>query len=154
MINKEYIMRKLIYLDNCCFNRPYDDQSQPKVAIETLAKLYIQELVIKHELDIVWSYILKFENSRNIFEAKREAIAQWEKISIRFVEKSELITAMAREIAVSGVKPADSLHIACAIAAKCDYMITVDERMLKYHDSRIIICNPVDFIKRESENDK
>ena len=147
-------MRKLIYLDNCCFNRPYDDQAQPNVAIETLAKLYIQELVLKHELDIVWSYILKFENSRNIFEAKREAIAQWEKISIRFVERSEIITAMAREIAATGVKPADSLHIACAIAAKCDYMITVDNRMLQYHDNRIIICNPVDFIKRESENDK
>jgi predicted nucleic acid-binding protein len=154
MIEKELIMRKLIYLDNCCFNRPYDDQAQPKVAIETLAKLYIQELVLKHELDIVWSYILKFENSRNIFEAKREAIAQWEKISIRFVEKSETITAMAREIAASGVKPADSLHIACAIAAQCDYMITVDNRILKYRHSRITICNPVDFIKRENEDDK
>jgi len=147
-------MRKLIYLDNCCFNRPYDDQAQPKVAIETLAKLYIQELVLKHEIDIVWSYILKFENSQNIFEAKREAIAQWEKISIHFVEKSDMITAMAREITASGLKPADSLHIACAISAKCDYMITVDDRILKYHDNRIIICNPVDFIKRENENDK
>jgi len=81
-------------------------------------------------------------------------IKKEQKISIRFIEKSEMITAMAREIAVSGVKPADSLHIACAIAARCDYMITVDNRLLKYRDNRIIICNPVDFIKRESENDK
>jgi len=117
-------MRKLIYLDNCCFNRPYDDQTQPKVAIETLAKLHIQELVLKRELDIVWSYILKFENSRNIFEAKRAAIAKWEQISI------------------------------CAVTARCDYMVTVDNRILKYRDNRIVICNPVDFINRESNYDQ
>jgi len=147
-------MRKLIYLDNCCFNRPYDDQTQPKVAIETLAKLHIQELVHKRELDIVWSYILKFENSRNIFEAKRAAIERWEQISTRFVKKSDAVIALAREIAATGIKPADSLHIACAITAQCDYMITVDNRVLKYRDSRIIICNPVDFINEESNYDQ
>jgi len=40
-------MRKLtIYLDNCCYNRPCDYQSQAKIVLETLAKLYIQELVL------------------------------------------------------------------------------------------------------------
>ena len=147
-------MRKLIYLDNCCFNRPYDDQTQPKVAIETLAKLHIQELALKRKIDIAWSYILKFENSRNIFASKRAAIAKWEHLSVRFIEKSDAITALAREIAATGIKPVDSLHIACAVTAQCDYMITVDNRILKYQDNRIIICNPVDFINRESEYDQ
>ena len=31
-----------IYLDNCCFNRPFDDQTQIKIHLETQAKLYIQ----------------------------------------------------------------------------------------------------------------
>ena len=148
------MMRKLIYLDNCCFNRPYDDQTQPKVAIETLAKLHIQDLVLKKELDIVWSFILKFENSQNIFESKRAAIAQWEKVSVRFVEKSDSITVLVRQIAAVGIKPADSLHIACAITAQCNYFISVDNRVLKYQDNRIIICNPVDFINKESEHDQ
>ena len=124
------------------------------MVIETLAKLHIQELVLKREIDMAWSYILKFENSCNVFEAKRAAIAQWEKISVRFVEKSDSVTASARHIAAFGIKPADSLHIACAIAAQCNYFITVDNRILKYQDNRIIICNPVDFINKESENDK
>jgi len=141
-------------MDNCCFNRPYDDQVQPKVAIETLAKLYIQELILKHELDIVWSYILKFENSCNVFEAKKEAIAKWECLSIRFVEKSDSVISLAHEIKTTGIKPADSLHLACAITAQCDYFITVDNRILKYHDNRIVICNPVDFINRESKYDQ
>jgi predicted nucleic acid-binding protein len=42
----------------------------------------------------------------------------------------------------------------CAITAECDYMVTVDKRILKYRDNRIIICNPVDFINTENKNDQ
>lgn len=35
-------MKKIaIYLDNCCFNRPYDDQTQLRVSLETQAKMYV-----------------------------------------------------------------------------------------------------------------
>ena len=148
------MMRRLkIYLDNCCYNRPYDDQANPKVVVETLAKLYIQELILKHAFDLVWSYVLKFENSQNSVEAKRTAIAQWEKLSIQFVGKSAIIVEIAKKIAESGIQSADALHIACAINAHCDYLITVDKRMIKYRDDRIVICSPIDFINRESESD-
>ncbi|GAB6392660.1 MAG: PIN domain-containing protein [Treponematales bacterium] len=148
-------MRKLrIYLDSCCYNRPYDDQSQAKVVLETLAKLYIQELVLNKKLDLVWSYILKFENSQNSFEAKREAIAQWEKLSVRFVGKSDEVVTLAKGVEATGVKPPDALHIACAITAKCDYFISVDNRVLKYRDDRITVCSPVDFVQKEAGNDK
>ena len=143
-------MRDLtIYLDNCCYNRPYDNQTQTKVVLETLAKLYIQELVLNKKLKLVWSYILKFENSQNTFEAKREAIAQWETVSIQFVNKSAEVIALAKEVEHTGVHSVDALHIACAVTAKCDYFLTVDNRILKYHDDRIKICSPVDFVKTE-----
>jgi len=32
-----------VYLDNCCFNRPYDDQSHLRIRLEAEAKLKIQE---------------------------------------------------------------------------------------------------------------
>jgi len=148
-------MRKVkIYMDNCCYNRPYDDQTQPKVIIETLAKLHIQKFVLNKELDLVWSYILKFENSQNISEAKRDAIAKWEKLSIEFIGKSDPLIALAREVENAGVKVFDALHVACAITAKCDYFITVDKSLLKYQDNRIIICNPMNFIIMEAEDDQ
>ena len=34
-----------LYLDLCCFNRPFDDQSQTRVRLETEAKLALQEHV-------------------------------------------------------------------------------------------------------------
>lgn len=34
-----------IYLDNCCYNRPYDDQSQLRIHQEAEAKLYVQDMI-------------------------------------------------------------------------------------------------------------
>ena len=34
-----------VYLDICCFNRPFDEQSSLIVYLETEAKLHVQELV-------------------------------------------------------------------------------------------------------------
>ena len=31
-----------IYLDNCCYNRPFDDQTYLKISLEAQAKLQIQ----------------------------------------------------------------------------------------------------------------
>ena len=35
-------VRLRLYLDNCCYNRPYDEQTQFKILMETRAKLHIQ----------------------------------------------------------------------------------------------------------------
>ncbi len=46
-----------VYLDNCTFNRPFDDQTQIRISLETEAKLYIQERIRDRTLELVWSYI-------------------------------------------------------------------------------------------------
>lgn len=68
-----------IYLDNCCYNRPFDDQSQIRIHLETQAKLYIQSKIREGTYDLVWSYILDYENGKNPYEEKRLAIAPWKK---------------------------------------------------------------------------
>ena len=37
----------LIYLDICCFNRPFDDQSQLLIRLQTEAKLFVQDSIRK-----------------------------------------------------------------------------------------------------------
>ena len=32
-------MQRKVYLDNCCYNRPYDDQTQLRIELETKAKI-------------------------------------------------------------------------------------------------------------------
>jgi len=142
-------MQKLrIYLDNCCFNRPYDDQNLLSVFLETQAKLSIQELVRADELSLVWSTILDYENSRNPDDAIRDEISTWRKVSSVIIHQSESIIKNAAEINKSGIGKKDSLHIACAIDAKTDFFITTDKGIIRKRNfiTGINIVNPVDFI--------
>ncbi len=140
-------MKRLkIYLDNCCFNRPYDDQTHDIIMLETTAKLFIQKLVLEKAVDLVWSYILKYENGNNVSTAKKNAIAAWRKLSTEYVDFSIDIENQAETITWSGVKAFDALHLACAMAANCDCFITVDKRILKYKNDKIVVCNPLQFI--------
>ncbi len=66
-----------LYLDLCCFNRPYDDQTQPRIRLETEAKILLQEKVKRFECALVWSSTLDFENANNPYEEHRLAIQQW-----------------------------------------------------------------------------
>lgn len=66
-----------IYLDNCSYNRPYDDQSQMRIYLETQAKLHIQDMIRKGSLELVTSYVLDYENSRNRSLQKRMAIEKF-----------------------------------------------------------------------------
>ena len=65
-------MKKVrLYLDNCTFNRPFDDQHQLKIKLETEAKLFIQQGIITGTYELVWSYILEYENRQNRFDDRR-----------------------------------------------------------------------------------
>ena len=120
-----------IYLDNCSFNRPFDDQNQIRIKIETDAKLYIQELIKNKSIELVWSYILEYENSFNPFEERKDQILKWKKYSPYNILENENIIKNAENLLKLNIKPKDSLHIACAIESKCDYFITTDDFLLK-----------------------
>ena len=66
-----------VYLDNCCFNRPYDNQNQLSIKLETEAKLSIQEMIKDKKLFLLWSFMLDYENSANTGKSKRDSIYEW-----------------------------------------------------------------------------
>jgi len=136
-----------VYLDNCCYNRPYDDQEQVKVALETFATITIQTLIRLGAVELAWSYMLDYENQRNESEEQKESIQRWALFAAVDVDESPDVRAVARHVQATGLRPADALHVACAIEAKCDCFITVDKRLLKYQDERIAVCDPLDFLR-------
>ena len=144
--------KKRIYFDNCCFNRPYDDQSQLIIELETKAKLYIQKLIVSNEAELFISYISELENDDNPIEIRKTAIEGFFKYAKQNISESEKLIEIAEEIEKSGLKAKDSLHIACAITAKCDYFLSTDKRLLKFSDCRINIMNPIDFVQTLKED--
>jgi predicted nucleic acid-binding protein len=144
-----------IYLDNCCFNRPFDDQNQVKIKIETEAKLYIQKLIVLKKIELVWSYILEYENDNNPINIRRDQISAWKEISSVSINETINITDCANRLIKKGIKSKDALHVSCAIEAKCDYFITTDKlllsRLIDFNDIQVI--NPTNFISLlEDEN--
>ena len=138
-----------IYLDNCCYNRPYDDQSQIRVSLEAQAKLHIQDLIQEKRLELVTSYMLRYECGQNPYEMRRKAIMQFIDIHTMAyvgVERKNTIEAMAAEIMRTGIKFKDACHVASAIYAKCAYFISTDMRLLKYKTDKIKMVTPIEFI--------
>jgi len=137
-----------VYLDNCCFNRPYDDQTYLTIYLESEAKTFIQKEILEGKIELAWSYILDFENDVNPYEARKNAISEWRDIAIIDINVSKEIIELSKSIIQKGIKKKDALHIACAIKANCDYFLTTDKKILNKNISEIIIINPVDFIRR------
>ena len=140
----------LIYLDNCCFNRPFDDQKQIRIRIETEAKLFIQGEILVGKLRLAWSYILDYENEANPFIERKETIENWKKRAIVDTSETKTLIDLAQQLSTSGIKAKDALHIASSVVMQCEYFITTDLFLIKKlaNFEKIKVVSPIDFIKR------
>nr|VFK66513.1 MAG: hypothetical protein BECKUNK1418G_GA0071005_10966 [Candidatus Kentron sp. UNK]VFK71863.1 MAG: hypothetical protein BECKUNK1418H_GA0071006_10856 [Candidatus Kentron sp. UNK] len=149
---REKMMR--LYLDNCAFNRPFDDQSHIRVRLEAEAKLYLQGRIEEGKTARAWSYILDIENDQNPFEEKKNAIAKWKRLAVVDVEETESLKERADSFVASGVKAKDVLHVSAAIEGKADFFITTDDRLLKKlaGTTEIQAANPIDVVGEFDDN--
>ena len=137
-----------VYLDNCAYNRPFDDQRNIIVRLETEAKLAIQQMIKDNEITLIWSDVLDYENNDNPFEERREKISEWETLASGKVMISDAIIEKAREYMDVGLRQKDAVHIACAVYGKSDYFITVDKKILNKSIKDIVVIDPIDFLRR------
>ena len=146
-----------VYLDNCCFNRPYDDQSQFKVTMETRAKLHIQREIMNGKYELVCSFMLEYENSKNTDIIKKAMIGSFQDKYMTYyvpIERKAALESKVSEIMEYGIKYKDAVHVACAIYSKCDYLLTTDIKFQKhYKGNEISIINPIDFIQITGEEE-
>jgi len=140
-----------IYLDICTFNRPFDDQHQLKIKLETEAKLFIQQGILTGVFDLVWSYILEFENNQNKFIDRRNAIYDWKNVSKIHCTENEEIIKYAESLEKYNIRTKDALHIACSVYTKSDYLITTDRHLYNLNFNDIRIINPLTFLNEVEE---
>ncbi|MCL1904384.1 MAG: hypothetical protein FWF94_08195 [Oscillospiraceae bacterium] len=140
-----------IYLDNCCYNRPFDDLSQAKVRNEATAKVFIQSLIKFDSVTLYSSFMLFKEINDNPNESNKEHILRFvtEYSSFFVSDKRENdIIPISEDIMKKGIKKKDATHLACSIFSKCDFFITTDRRLTKYKTDKIEVLNPIDFVKK------
>ncbi|BAP57933.1 hypothetical protein THII_3636 [Thioploca ingrica] len=131
------------------FNRPFDDQKQIRIRLESEAKLYLQEPIKVGNLKLVWSYMMDFENEQNPFAERREAIKRWKKWALVDVSETAALLDQANRLITLGLNGKDALHVASAIEGQAQYFLTTDDKMMKklLGFNKIQVISPIEFIK-------
>lgn len=120
-----------IYLDACCLNRPFDDQTQSRIALETQAILTI----LSHCQSGVWKLI-----ASTALEAELDQTPDLERLknvkTILAIAKIKIISSQfiqerIAELQKLGFSSYDAAHIASAERSQADIFLTTDDRLIK-----------------------
>ncbi len=137
----------IIYLDNCCYNRPFDDQTQERIHLESEVILTILKMGQIGEYKIVGSNILELEIEKMRDEYKKHKVKQLYEIVEEEILYSEEIRRRSEEImSKSKIRTFDSIHI--AIAETADVMLTTDDKLIKMAEKlklKTKVMNPLKF---------
>ena len=86
-----------VYLDACCLNRPFDDQSQPRVRLEAEAIALILEKLHHSEWEWIGSEILLHEVGQNPDLENRQRALSFAALAHQVVETTEKVLSRAEE---------------------------------------------------------
>lgn len=135
----------LLYLDNSVLNRPFDDQRQPRIWLETLSFSLVLTLIETGEARLIRSPIHDLENSRNPFALRRQWVEKCLRLAEARVALDEPVKSRALALERAGLKALDALHFACAEAAGAERFLTCDDRLIRRYSGQILVQNPVTF---------
>lgn len=122
---------KRLYLDVCCLQRPFDDQSQARVRDESTAVLTVLAYCAAGGADLLSSDALEDEAGRNPHPDRRLYTDQVFVLAADTVRKTGPVEARAAALEAAGLKPLAALHLACATAGRADYFCTCDDRLVR-----------------------
>ena len=138
-----------IYLDLCALKRPFDDQSQGRINMETQAVIRILGAFFAGVVEVCNSAALVFENERNPNPQRRERTAILLSSFRQPSVATDGIFARAEAVRALGFHDLDALHIAFAESDGADYFITADDEILKSRVLRrlgVKILGPIELV--------
>ena len=136
----------LLYLDNSVLNRPFDDQRQPRIWLETLSFSLVLTLIEAGEATLIHSPIHDLENGRNPFPLRRQWVEKCLRLAAKTVPLDAATKIRALALEQSGCKALDALHLASAEAAGTDRFLTCDDRLIRRYSGQMVVQSPITFI--------
>ena len=139
-----------IYLDNCCLNRPFDDQSNLRIRLESEAIKVILSLCEQNEWQLISSKIVEFEIKNTPDKARKKELEAINSLASSCIKINKRIPIRAKEFEKSGLQTFDAMHLACA-ENKADILLTTDDKFLKkslkINNLKIRISNPIKWLE-------
>ena len=139
-----------IYLDMCCYNRIYDEDSAKKISFEAKKVIQIQKEILQKNLELVTSFMLHYENYQKKNKDARDKIDFFIKSNRKIyigIDSVESLKIFVDNFVSRGLKLKDAYHLASAIFSNCKYFLTFDKKLLKFSTDEIKILSPVEFME-------
>jgi predicted nucleic acid-binding protein len=152
-----------IYLDACCLNRPFDDQTQSRIYLEAQAVLTIMNQCQLATWKLINSSALIAELNQTPNLERLQNVKKLLDIAKIKVINSAFIENRAAELQKLGFSSYDAAHIASAERSQADVFLTTDDRLFKKAQKNsqlinVLINNPVQWlafvIQAEESNDE
>ncbi len=140
-----------IYLDVCCLNRPFDDQRQDRIRLESEAVL----LILGHCAVGTWQWIssavVEEEVNNTPSIERRHRVRSMLSGAHSTVALTQAAVIRAQELKAMGFRTYDALHMACAEQATVNIFLTTDDRGLRIaasHAAELHVCvaNPLTWL--------
>jgi predicted nucleic acid-binding protein len=143
----------LVYLDVCALSRPFDDQEQMRIRLETDAVQLILSHVRSGGLTLVVSPVHRLEIGAIADATERDQLlAALLRLASPFAFDSGKTRERAEELVQQGLGPADAAHLAFAETAQADF-VTCDDRLLRQcrrARPRVWFGTPVAYCDKEN----
>ncbi len=142
-----------LYLDVCCLNRPFDDQSQGKIRLEAEAVLLILNFISDGEWQLISSEAIVYEIERTPDVRRKNRVKRFHSLISTYISFTGLEFARARELQKLGFGDLDALHLSCAESGEADIFLTTDDKLLNLAirlaaQLRVQIANPLSWLER------
>lgn len=140
-----------IYLDVCCFNRPFDDQTQSRIYLEAQAVMTILSQCQTATWKLINSSAIIAELNQTPDLERLENVKKLLVIAKIKVINSPFIENRAAQLQKLGFTSYDATHIASAERSQADVFLTTDDRLFKKAQKNaqlinVLIDNPVQWL--------
>jgi predicted nucleic acid-binding protein len=144
-----------IYLDVCCLNRPFDDQTQARIRLEAEAVLMIFTRCEADDWEWISSEVIDFEVDQTPDPERRRRVQLLASHAHRSIAIGQPETERAQQFESWGFAAYDALHLACAENGGADVFLTTDDRLLRQaaayaEELRIRVENPLTWLREVS----
>lgn len=139
-----------LYLDNCCYSRPFDDIAQEKIRLEVYAINHIFEMYVNGKVIIYRSRAIDYEINNIANANKRRQVEDlYDALGLENIPYKKDIDKRVEELKKYHIHYMDAYHVAYAESKEIDYFITVDKQLInasKKVELKMKVINPIEFI--------
>lgn len=140
-----------LYIDVCCLNRPFDNQTQDRIHLEAEAIMLILKHVEFDEWQWFTSEVVNFEIQQTPNVERRHEVQLLTRHAQHQILLDSAIIERTETLKQIGFKTYDAFHIACAEAVPADVLLTTDDNVLKrsrrnVETLKIPVQNPLEWL--------